>query len=488
MSEINRLINACLMPAFIGAEVPRWVHLALEDGLAGVCLYGHNVTAPGSGASTRDRVRAISTSLRSTRPEVLLGLDEEGGDVTRLDYLVGSSYPGNLALGTVDDLALTEAVGEAIGAELVDVGVNVDFAPSVDVNSDPLNPVIGVRSFGADPTLVARHGVAYVRGLQGTGVAAVVKHFPGHGATNVDSHLGLPVMDVDLETFRARDLAPFRATIESGVEAVMTSHVVFPAIDGAPATLSRRLLSDLLRGDLGFSGVVVTDALDMAGVRAMHGLFGAAARSLAAGADLLLLGAEDGEDQLTQIHSRVLEDVAAGRLTEQRIGEAAARVTALQARVSSPPGAKPPRRGVGEDAARRAVRSERLRPLHQPAVVVELRATANMAVGDAVWSLADPLSEARFLREAVDVGPEGPEVDDVLMRAQGHPLVLVVRDAYRSDWQRAWVRDALGRRPDCVLVAVGMPDDQDLTDGAFVACHGAGRVNTAAAAQRLVAG
>ncbi|WP_324275572.1 glycoside hydrolase family 3 protein [Blastococcus brunescens] len=204
-----------------------------------------------------------------------MALDEEGGDVTRLEYLTGSSYPGNLALGVVDDPAVTEAVAAAIGADLRRAGVTVDFAPSVDVNSDSRNPVIGVRSFGPDPDAVARHGVAYVRGLQSAGVAATAKHFPGHGATTVDSHLGLPTIDADAATFRRRELPPFAAAVRAGVDLVMTSHVVFSALDARPATLSRRLLVDLLRTELGFAGVVVTDALDMAGVRAAHGVAGA---------------------------------------------------------------------------------------------------------------------------------------------------------------------------------------------------------------------
>lgn len=489
MSDIDRLVNACLMPAFLGATVPRWVHDALEDGLAGVCLYGHNLTAPGDDGPTRDRVRAIADALRSTRPDVLLALDEEGGDVTRLDYLVGSAYPGNLALGVVDDPRLTEAVAAAIGADLAGAGVNLNLAPSVDVNSDPRNPVIGVRSFGADPELAARHGAAYVRGLQGAGVGAVVKHFPGHGATTVDSHLGLPVVDVDEATFRRRELPPFATSIEAGVAAVMTSHVVFPALDDVPATLSRRVLVDLLRTELGFTGVVVTDALDMAGVRALHGLVGGAVRSLAAGADLLLLGAEDGQDQLGRIHAAVTEHLAAGTITEERLHEAAGRVEALRARLTrSSASPAPPDPEASIEVARRAVRHERLSPLTAPAVVAELRAEANMAVGDAKWSVAEALAEHGLVAEHVTVVDGGEAAGGVLARAQGRPLVLAVRDAYRSAWQPGWVAEVLAARPDAVVVAVGMPDDAALTTGPFVASHGASAVNARAVAQLLAGG
>jgi beta-N-acetylhexosaminidase len=178
MTELDRLVNACLMPAFGGRSLPEWTANALDDGLAGVCLYGANLPPEGDATGT---VTAISRSVREVRSDALVALDEEGGDVTRLEYRVGSSYPGNLALGVVDDEALTAAVATAIGADLRRAGVTVDFAPSVDVNSDPRNPVIGVRSFGAGPDLVARHGAAFVAGLQATGVAATAKHSPGTG-------------------------------------------------------------------------------------------------------------------------------------------------------------------------------------------------------------------------------------------------------------------------------------------------------------------
>ena len=162
----------------------------LAEGLGGVVLYAWNVESP-------EQLRALTDDLRSEREDVLIAIDEEGGDVTRLEAATGSSYPGNGALGVVDDVELTERVAASLGAELADAGVNLDFAPVADVNTNPLNPVIGIRSFGADAGLVARHVAAFVRGLQRAGVAACAKHFPGHGDTSVDSHLALPVVDVD---------------------------------------------------------------------------------------------------------------------------------------------------------------------------------------------------------------------------------------------------------------------------------------------------
>ena len=490
MSELDGLVDACLMPGFLGPHVPGWVTDALGAGLAGVCLYGQNLGAAPDGRSepTPERVAALAGTVRSAAPDALVAVDEEGGDVTRLEYLTGSSCPGKLALGVADDEALTEQVAAAIGADLRRAGVNVDFAPSVDVNSDPRNPVIGVRSFGADPGLVARHSVAYLRGLRSAGVAGTAKHFPGHGATTVDSHLGLPVIDADEATFRRRDLPPFAAAVAAGVDLVMTSHVVFSALDDAPATLSRRLLVDLLRDELGFTGVVVTDALDMAGVRAAHGIAGAAVLSLTAGADLLLLGAEDGEQHCAQVRAEVARAVREGRLPEARLQEAAGRVAALRARLAGSAGAPPEAGdGIGATAARAGVRSRALRPLTSPALVVELRAGTNLAVGAAKWSLAQPLAARGLLAGAVTVR-DGVPVEEVLGRAAGLPLVVAVRDAYRSPWQRAWLERLTAARPDATVVALGMPDDAELAPGPVVTTHGASRALTEAAADLLVTG
>ena len=487
MSEIDRLVNSCLMPGFAGPVVPEWVENALSNGLAGICVYGQNLPGAGESEMAADRVRDLAAAVRAVRPDALVALDEEGGDVTRLDYRLGSRYPGNLALGTVDDEALTRAVATAIGSDLRRAGVDVDFAPSVDVNSDIRNPVIGVRSFGGDPQAVARHGAAFVAGLHAAGVAATAKHFPGHGATTVDSHLGLPVIDADEATFRRRDLPPFAAAVAAGVDLVMTSHVVFAALDEAPATLSRRLLQDLLRGELGFEGVVVTDALDMAGVRAAHGIPEAAALAMAAGSDLLLIGAEDGEEHCAAIRTAIGRHLADGRLTEERLRDAAARVTALRRRLAERAPEIPPDDGgdVGLGAARSALRARDLTPLDAAPLVVELRAGTNLAVGGAKWSLAEPLGAHRALSGVLTVTADGPSPDEAVRQAGGAPLVVAVRDAYRSDWQRAWLQRLTAQRPDAVVVALGMPADLDLVPGPAVAAHGAARANTRAVADLL---
>lgn len=232
---------AVLQPGFAGTTAPAWVLRLLGEGLGSVGLFARNVESP-------EQVAALTAQLREARPDVLVAADEEGGDVTRLEARGGSSFPGNLALGAVDDLKLTRAVAAELGRRLAACGVNFNWAPSADVNSDPGNPVIGVRSFGADPELVARNTAAYVEGLQSAGVAASVKHFPGHGDTAVDSHHAMPRIDVDLDTLRARELVPFRAAIAAGAKVVMSAHILVPALDpDLPGTLSPAVLGGLLR-------------------------------------------------------------------------------------------------------------------------------------------------------------------------------------------------------------------------------------------------
>jgi beta-N-acetylhexosaminidase len=479
MSEIDRLVNACLLPGFAGGDVPpEWVHDALQDGLAGVTIYGTNLVADGA-------IGRIATSLRETAPDALVAIDEEGGDVTRLDYLRGSAYPGNLALGVVDDVDLTYQVASAIAADLAANGVNYNLAPSVDVNSDPKNPVIGVRSFGPDPDRVAAHGVAYIKGMQDVGIATSAKHFPGHGATVADSHHALPVIDVDLETFRRRELPPFVAAIEAGAVSIMTSHVVFTALDGEnPATLSRSIMHGLLREELGYEGVLITDALDMEGASGKYGIAGAAIRAFIAGADLLLLGSVDGEEYCAAIRAGIADAIRDGSLDVKVLEAAAGRVEKLRAWASPRPGAAIDQ-SSGLIAARRAIRSSGVVALPAPATVVNVSAPANLAVGEAHWSLREQLNEFGLATTEIAVTEDGPGVEYVLGSIGDGPAVLVVRDAYRRPWQREWAQAFLTARPDAVLVAIGMPDDAALTSGPSVCTFGAGRVNIQAAAEVL---
>jgi beta-N-acetylhexosaminidase len=469
--DLDRLINTCLFPAFAGDRPPEWVEREVEAGLGGVVIYGTNIT------DADGRMEQLTPPLRAMRDDLIVAIDEEAGDVTRLWYQEGSRYPGNLALGAVDDVALTEQVARAVAGDLGRLDINYTYAPTVDVNSERDNPVIGTRSFGDDPELVARHGAAFVRGLQEQGVAASAKHFPGHGATRTDSHHDLPVIDCDEETLRTRELVPFVAAIEAGVKTVMVAHVVFPQLDSLPATLSRRITTGLLRDELGFDGAIVTDALDMQAVRARWGLEGAAVKALIAGADMLLLGSEDGEGFCKEIRRLVRIALDEGELELEQLERSAERVRELAAWAKPRPADVS--QAIGLEAARRAVSATGSVPLAAPPFVLELRGDTNFAVGWAHWSLAEPLAELGFLAGSAPLTPESVD----LPALPDAPLVVAVRDAYRTPWQRTWVERLRAERPDLVLVGMGLPYDRELAGDTFVATYGAAQVNARAAAE-----
>ncbi|GAA0928726.1 glycoside hydrolase family 3 protein [Nonomuraea longicatena] len=470
---LRRLAAGTLLAAFQGTTAPSWVLRELADGLGGVTLFGFNV-------ESSDQVSALTAQLKSAG-EAVISLDEEGGDVTRLAYHVGSPYPGNAALGAVDDTDLTRRVYRAIGAELATCGINLDMAPDADVNTADDNPVIGTRSFGNDAALVARHTVAAVEGLQSVNVAACVKHFPGHGATRVDSHLALPVVDVTLDLLRERELVPFRAAIAAGAKSIMTAHVAVPVLTGAtPATLSPAALTTLLREELGYSGVVVTDALDMHAITEGYGLAGGAVRTLAAGSDLLCLGPEPAHEDITRVIDEIVAATRDGRLPVSRLEDAAARVAELRAWFGSGPacGLEPGR--VGLDAARRAVRlSGSAAPLVDP-FVVEVDTPPTIAVGEVPWGLALPGAET------VRVKPEEADPAALLAQADGRSLVVVVKDAHRYPGSRELVSAVVAARPDTVVVEMGLPIWRP-NGAVYLATYGAARANAQAAVELLTA-
>jgi beta-N-acetylhexosaminidase len=469
VTGVERQAAACLMPSFPGHVVPEWVERWLERGLGGITLFAYNVSDP-------EQLAELTRALRAEQPELLISIDEEGGDVTRLEASRGSSYPGNLALGTIDDPALTEEVASAIAGDLARAGVNLNLAPVADTNTNPRNPVIGVRSFGSDPELVARHVAAFVAGTQRQGVAACAKHFPGHGDTTADSHRELPVVGGDLSAA----LLPFRAAVAADVWAVMTGHLLLPALDDVPATISEPILTGLLRGELGFEGVVLTDALEMRAISRSVGVTEGAVLALAAGADALCLGHDLHEDAVEQVHAAIVRAVRAGRLGEERLAAAAARVEALGNRVS-PTDAGAADRTVGAEAARRAIEISGEVSVGAPILVLELAAEANVAAGEAKHGLADLLSDA------ITVRLHDPPLDLAALLAQhdNRRLVLVARDASRHAWQQATIAQVMTLRPDVVVLETGLPGFT--TEGvASMVTNGAGRANLAAAAQSLV--
>ena len=472
--ELERLASSCILPGFAGPVSPDWIRRRLAEGLGGVVLYAWNV-------ESRDQLRALTDDLRSERHDIVIAVDEEGGDVTRLEAATGSSYPGNGALGVVDDVVLTERVAAAIGCDLAEVGVNLDFAPVADVNTNPQNPVIGIRSFGSDAGLVARHVVAYVRGLQSSGVAACAKHFPGHGDTALDSHLALPVVD---ELDEAA-LVPFRAAIEEGVQSIMTAHIVVRPRGDDPATLDRGILTDLLREELGFTGLLVTDALEMKAISANVGVEEGAVRAISGGADALCLGHDLVDESVVAVRRALVDAVRSGRVSEKRLVEAATRVKRLASWASEQDQAPLPDRGAGSTAARAALHCEGEARLTRPALVVELEPEAGMAAGrlsqlPGEWFRA-VVPETELKRfDAASFDPD--------LEVDGRQLVVIARDAHRHEWERRAIEALVARAPDAIVIEIGLPYWRPRHAGAYVSTYGAARVNVEAAAGALYSG
>jgi beta-N-acetylhexosaminidase len=466
--SVVRLVNSVLVPGLCGDELPAWIEREADDGLAAVCWF--------TGDSLGE--------LNSRRPDLLVLADEEGGNVTRVEAAQGSSWPGNAALGVVDDIDATERVAAAIGAMARFAGIDVVLAPVVDVNTEPDNPVIGVRSFGAETGLVARHGAAFVRGVQSQGVAACAKHFPGHGATRTDSHLAVPVVDADRATFFSRDVAPFAAAIDAGVRCMLTAHVSVPAVDPTPATMSATWMS-LLRDELGFDGVVISDALDMHAIAHGVGRGPGAVKALQAGVDLLCIGNPcfpepyDSEAVFVSIGDEIVRAVTAGELDMVRLEEAAARVSALKEWFGSavPVEADPAAETFGGDVARRAVRAVGdVRLNGPPHVVVEQR--TDIAAG----LRPSPIVAALAARAAATTSAPVSGVDDVaaaLEPAIGRPVVFVT-DRLAGDAVLEAIRAV---RPDALVVDTGPA--RDGVAGPAVLALGNGAVTAIAVAELL---
>ncbi|WP_329091820.1 glycoside hydrolase family 3 protein [Streptosporangium sp. NBC_01469] len=479
--ELAGLADTVLQPGFVGVEVPDWLRRRLAEGLGGVALYSRNLV-------DSEQTRALTAALRAENPDVVIATDEEAGDVTRLEALTGSSRPGNLALGAVDDPGLTERVAREIGLDMAAAGITLNYAPVVDVNSDLDNPVVGTRAFGADPRLVARHARAWVTGLQSAGVAACAKHFPGHGATAVDSHDDLPTVAYSAEELAATTLPPYRAAIEAGVRAVMTGHLLVPAYDpDLPATMSARILVGLLREELGFDGLIVTDGVEMPSVAERYGVTGAAVRALAAGADAICVGGErKGPGVVGFMRNAIMGAVADGTLSEERLAEAAFRVRRLAAwsaeRRRTAGETSPAGKPAGLAAARRAlrVRGDGL-PLPAAPQVIEFVSETNIAVDRATpWGVASPLAALLPGTTALRLGSGDP----VPPPPDGRPLVIVVRDAHRHAWVSDRLDALLSRRPDAIVVEMGLPGPA--TPGAVhITTHGATTASGQAAAELL---
>lgn len=283
-------IGQLFMLGFDGTSVSsEWAELQARYKPGGMILFARNLEGPTQIVELTNGLQA-----RSPHSPLLIAIDQEGGRVSRLPKGF-TIFPPCGVVGTCRSEELAYAAAAVTAAELRAVGVNMNMAPVLDVHSNPDNPIIGDRAYGTQPGVVAELGLAAIRGFQGKGVVACGKHFPGHGDTSTDSHKELPVVKASAEVLFERELPPFRRTIAGGLASIMTAHVVYPALDAQrPATLSPTILTGLLREQLGFDGVIVTDDLEMRAIVDHHGIEDAAVQAFLAGADILLICKDRG--------------------------------------------------------------------------------------------------------------------------------------------------------------------------------------------------
>jgi beta-N-acetylhexosaminidase len=463
-AQVAALARGVFCVGFAGTD-PASIPLAELRAFApgGLILFGRNV---GSAADLRASIAALRT-CGDIAP--LIAVDQEGGRVARItDPALVAQVPAAMALAAGSDVATCEQAGMLVGRDLARLGISVDFAPCADLALDARNTVIGARSFGAFPHAVAHVAGAFARGLEAGGVAAAIKHFPGHGATALDSHLGLPHVAVDAATLRTRDLVPFAAAVSSeAASIVMTAHIVLEALDpDAPATLSAPVLTGLLRGELGFEGVIATDCLEMEAIAASTGIAAGAVRALAAGADLLLVSHH--LERAREAADAIVAAVEAGTIALERLESAYARVRGLRERYAT----LTPYAGLLDaqlplQIARRAVTvvrgDVRLRP-DAPVSVISFEGTLADGVTEtraAVPSLSAALRARRWKSELLAHIPALGERNFVLVtrRAQLHPA------------QRAAVDGILALAPQAIIISAREPFDAALFGAARnVAC------------------
>lgn len=330
-STTRRAVGQLLIGSLPGPDLtPEIRSLARDFSLGGVILFSRNIEEPGQVADLSRRVQTLATD-----DPLWLSVDQEGGRVARLRAPF-TEWPPMATLGRSGSPALAERFAVALARELRAVGITLDYAPVLDIHTNPKNPVIGDRALAEDPELVGRLGAAIVKGLQQEGVAACGKHFPGHGDTAVDSHLELPLVEHPPDRIRRVECVPFLRAIDAGVAFIMTAHVLVPSLDESrPSTLSPRVVQQMLREELGFPGVIVSDDLEMKAIAASYTVPDAAVQALAAGCDALLICSGDVHLQAMTLEA-IVHAVEEGRIPYKRFEDALLRLRRAKSRFLAP--------------------------------------------------------------------------------------------------------------------------------------------------------
>ena len=475
--SLEEKVGQVMIIGFDGPALDADLRAMLTDyHIGGAILFARNVESPRQVAQLTNALQRAA--LESNHPGLILAIDQEGGRVARLTEATGfTEIPSAMALGATGNPETARAMARLLAQELRAVGLNTNFAPVLDVNNNPANPIIATRSFGSDPQRVAAFGVAYLEGLQSEGVLAFGKHFPGHGDTGVDSHVALPLVPHDRARLEAVEFVPFEAAIAANIAGIMSAHITFPAIEPTPglaATLSPRVLTDLLRGELGYEGLLVTDSLEMKALgeslaaRRAEFVNGdptplAAAIALQAGADLLLFNRDHALHRAA--HGLIVAWVREGRIPESRLDEAVTRVLEAKARFGllnpAPVDEKAAAARVGsaehKALARAAaaqgitlVRDDGLLPLREGAPLLVIETPAAAGLGRALDATFVEISNA-------------PTAKDIQlaqgMARDGRTVLVATTDIAHNPAQATLVAALLEARLPVIVVAMRSPYD-----------------------------
>lgn len=324
--SLEEKIGQMMFAGFSGTEMSESIDRLINTyKIGGIIFYKHNIQSAAQMIALQNEIREGN---HANKLPLLFGVDQEGGRISRMPDEV-KNLPASLAIGNVNNREYSYEIGTLLGKQVKAFGFNLDFAPVLDVHSNPNNPVIGDRSFGTDPKVVSTHGVETMKGIQSENIIPVVKHFPGHGDTSVDSHLELPIVNKNLDELEQLELIPFAEAVENGADVVMAAHILLPQIDqDYPSSMSKVIMTDILREQLGFNGVIITDDMTMGAIVKNYSVAAASVQSVKAGMDIILVA--HGEENIIAAAEALKAAVENGEITEERINESVARIIRLK--------------------------------------------------------------------------------------------------------------------------------------------------------------
>jgi beta-N-acetylhexosaminidase len=467
--SLEQRIGQLLMIGFDGTVVDAELRRMITDyHIGGIILFARNVGSPEQVARLTNELQTIA--LESGHPGLFIAIDQEGGRVARLTETTGfTEFPSAMALTATCDPENARRMAAAMAAEMRAVGINVDFAPDLDVNNNPANPVIGTRSFSSDPAKVAEYGIAFARGLQENGVLSFGKHFPGHGDTGVDSHIDLPQVPHDRARLDEIELIPFRAAIQADLAGIMSAHVTFPAIDPKPglaATLSHPVLTGLLRDELGFNGLIATDSLEM-GALASKGYPAPVAASLAfaAGADLLLFNRDHAMHK--EAFANLVRTVREGKVSEGQLDASVQRILNAKAKFGllTPALVEDPAR-AGESTATAKHQALALEIARKAITLLKDEASLlPFKTGEPLLVIETPAAKGLgSLLNATTIeiknDPDENAIAAALRRApDGHKIIVATTDVSFYPGQVKLVKELLAKNPNVMIVSLRTPYD-----------------------------